>query len=105
MRSFELMTMSLLPLTQFENALPHSGARSIARERPGGARGLAWLAGGLRSSIVAAAATLLLGATGLQGGEDFAREVFVTRERPGDKAGRLRSRRRVYLECEIRTIM
>jgi lipid A 3-O-deacylase len=85
MRSFELMTMSLPPLTQFENALPHYGVRSIARESAGGARGLAWLAGGLRSAVVAMAATLILGATGLQGGEDFAREVLVTRERPGDK--------------------
>ncbi len=77
MRSFELMTMSLPPLTQFENALPHYGVRSIARESAGGARGLAWLAGGLRSAVVAMAATLILGAvdsddTPFGQGEDFA---------------------------------
>ncbi len=43
------------------------------------------MAGGLRFAVVAAAAALLLAATGLQGGEDFAREVLITREKPSDR--------------------
>ena len=38
----------------------------------------------LRFAVVAAA-TLLLGPTGLKGGDDFSREVLVMREKPGDR--------------------
>ena len=88
MRSFELITTSLLPLTHVENALPHTGVRSIARENslvPEQARGPAWMAGRLRFLVAGAAVPLLLGVTGLQGGEDFAREVLITREEPSDR--------------------
>ena len=77
------MTVSLLRLTL--NALPHSGTRSIAeRCGPGKSRRLMSIAVHLRFAVVAAA-TLLLGPTGLKGGDDFSREVLVMREKPGDR--------------------
>ena len=82
-RSFKLMTVSLLRLTL--NALPHSGTRSIAeRCGPGKSPRLMSIAVHLRFAVVAAA-TLLLGPTGLKGGDDFSREVLVMREKPGDR--------------------
>ena len=52
---------------------------------PARVRGLASTAGGLRFAIAGAIVAFLLGATGLQAGENFSEEVLITRETPRDR--------------------
>jgi hypothetical protein len=74
MRSFALMSTSLIPLAVVQDFLSHSREPSVARENSaetGRLRGMASLAGDLRFAVAGAIAAFLVGATGLQAGENL----------------------------------
>ena len=78
MRSFALMSTSLIPLAVVQDFLSHSREPSVAGENSaetGRLRGMVSLAGDLRFAVAGAIAAFLVGATGLQAGENLSEKV------------------------------
>jgi Lipid A 3-O-deacylase (PagL) len=78
MRSFALMSTSLISLLVVKDSLSHPKEPTVAPQNSvetGQLRGIASLAGDLRFAVVGAVAAFLVGATGLQAGENLSEEV------------------------------